>query len=191
VATTVGVVYCLLVLAYKFLLRPRRISGFSTHGRLIVITGCDSGFGRMSAFHLSQLGYTVLAACYTAQGAKELLDSGRIAFTQQCDVTKQQDVDALAKYADKIIAEADASGSALKMWAVINNAGIAPTGFVDWISMKSIRSVMEVNYFAVVSMVQAFLPLLKTTKSSRIVNISSAAGWAGFQGGAGYCGECF
>lgn len=50
---------------------------------------------------------------------------------------------------------------------VINNAGIGNSGSFDWIPLQTIRKVMEVNFFGVVAVTKAFLPLLKKTKNSR------------------------
>ncbi len=41
-------------------------------GRWVVITGCDTGFGRLLAERLHSEGYRVLAGCLTAAGVKEL-----------------------------------------------------------------------------------------------------------------------
>lgn len=62
------------------------------------------------------------------------------------------------------------------LWAVVNNAGIAVVGCIDWMSMDIISKMMNVNYLGMVSITKAFLPLLKQTKYSRIINISSMAG---------------
>jgi NADP-dependent 3-hydroxy acid dehydrogenase YdfG len=43
-----------------------------------------------------------------------------------------------------------------RLWAVVNNAGIAPMGFVDWISMRSIQQAMDVNYFGLVRVVKVW-----------------------------------
>ncbi len=61
----------LVIVANVFLLLVRYVfySGktrdFKTKNKLVVITGCDSGFGELSAHHLTKLGYKVMAACYT------------------------------------------------------------------------------------------------------------------------------
>jgi NAD(P)-dependent dehydrogenase (short-subunit alcohol dehydrogenase family) len=65
-----------------------------------------------------------------------------------------------------------------KLYCVVNNAGIAPIGFTDWMSMDAFRKAMEVNYFACIGVVKELLPYLKQNKGSRIINLSSMAGKA-------------
>lgn len=74
------------------------------------------------------------------------------------------------------------------MWAVVNNAGIAPMGYMDWLSMEAIRKVMDVNYFGAISVIKAMLPQLKRVKGSRIINISSVAGYSTGPGLGAYSG---
>jgi NAD(P)-dependent dehydrogenase (short-subunit alcohol dehydrogenase family) len=62
------------------------------------------------------------------------------------------------------------------LWAVVNNAGIAIGGPLDWIGLDVYRRVMEVNFFGHVLVTKTFLPLLKQQKHSRVVNLSSIAG---------------
>ena len=62
------------------------------------------------------------------------------------------------------------------MWAVVNNAGIA--GVVapgEWLKSEDFRQVMEINFFGVVFVTKAFLPLLRKEKG-RVVNMSSLCG---------------
>ena len=96
----------------------------------------------------------VVAGCLTEDGANRL--KGTVAETVLCDVTKQEDVNKLAA-----ATEALANKSNGKVWAVVNNAGIGHGGAYDWVTMDIVRRVMEVNYFAVVMVTKAMLPLLK------------------------------
>ena len=52
-------------------------------GKVVVITGCDTGFGRMLAERLSGQGFSVVAGCLTTDGQRELLklftDQGTVA----------------------------------------------------------------------------------------------------------------
>jgi NAD(P)-dependent dehydrogenase (short-subunit alcohol dehydrogenase family) len=51
----------------------------------------------------------------------------------------------------------------------VNNAGIGNGGAIDWLSMETLRKVMEVNFFGVVAVTKAMLPLLKCNPGSRYV----------------------
>ena len=60
---------------------------------------------------------------------------------------------------------------------LVNNAGIAIAGLVDWIPIDDMKKVFEVNYWGAVRVTKALLPLLKKSRDGRIVNITSMAGW--------------
>jgi NAD(P)-dependent dehydrogenase (short-subunit alcohol dehydrogenase family) len=139
---------------------------------IVVITGCDSGFGASTSIELTARGYRVVSGCLTQAGADAL--SGKVSLAMVCDVTKDVDVNKLAVATAKLAAEED-----LRLWAVVNNAGVAPLGYVDWMSMDYFQKAMDVNYFGLVRTTKALLPLLKKTKNSRIINISSVAGLGG------------
>ena len=131
---------------------------------LVVITGCDSGFGQSTSRLLSEKGYKVIACCLTEEGCTK----NDFAYKQiKCDVTKPEDILKVVKAVDS---------SPLKLWALVNNAGIAPIGFIDWLPIDSFRAAMEVNYFGLVQMTKSMLPFLKANKGSRVINISSMAG---------------
>ena len=150
----------------------------------IIITGCDSGFGKLSALLLSEKGFQVIVTCMTEAGAKDL--EGKVALVVMCDVTKQKDIDALMVKVSELL-----KSRSCRLWAVVNNAGIAPMAFLDWASIESYRRVMDVNYFGVISMIKATLPLLKRTENSRIINLSSMAGFSAVPGMGAYSGESF
>jgi NAD(P)-dependent dehydrogenase (short-subunit alcohol dehydrogenase family) len=81
-----------------------------------------------------------------------------------CDVTKETDLQQLAQEVEDISEQTNS-----KLWAVINNAGIADGGALDWTEVKIWKKVMEVNFFAVVGMIRTMLPFLKRTPGSRYV----------------------
>ena len=66
--------------------------------------------------------------------------------------------------------------------ALVNNAGIsAGWGPPSEDTIKSVRTIYEVNVFGAIRATHAFLPLLKASKAPRIVMISSTLGslaWA-------------
>ena len=50
------------------------------------------------------------------------------------------------------------------LWAVVNNAGIATFGPLEWGSIDTYRQLFEVNVFGTVRVTRVFLPLIKASK---------------------------
>jgi NAD(P)-dependent dehydrogenase (short-subunit alcohol dehydrogenase family) len=138
--------------------------------RWVLITGCDSGFGYLAAKQLLDRGFGVIALCLTEQGCQDVSKgkppSAHLQ-TIQCDVSRSDDLERLkaelVKYGDG------------KLWAVVNNAGIAIPGNADFLTLDDFRRVMEVNFFASVAITKFCIPLLKQSRG-RIINISSTCG---------------
>jgi NAD(P)-dependent dehydrogenase (short-subunit alcohol dehydrogenase family) len=167
----------------------RKIKIEDPENHLILITGCDSGFGLLTAQKCLKLRYYVVALCLTDKGVKDLEEYTKNNGFNRClvikaDVTKEDHIKHAAQKVEKTLN----SDKKLKLWAVVNNAGIAPSGFLDWLSMDAYRKTMEVNFFGVVMVTKGFLQLLKRCKYSRIINVSSMAGHGGFPHGSAYCG---
>ncbi len=165
-----------------------RITISDPQNHIILITGCDSGFGLMTVYRLLQQGYFVVALCLTEQGVSELQEYTKTngvadrCVVLRCDVTKEEDVKKVYEKVEGLLT----THKSLKLWALVNNAGIAPSGFVDWLGMEYFRTTMEVNFFAIVGLTKLFLPFLKKSKNSRIINICSMAGFVGGPNGAPY-----
>jgi len=135
----------------------------------VFISGCDSGFGKLSALQLSRRGCTVLAGCLTQPGIKNLLAEklpNLIPF--ELDITSQESIENAVTLIKKHCAD-------YPLWAIINNAGIAPLGLIDLITLEDFRKVLEVNFFGHVSITQKLIPLLKKS-NGRVVNTSSVVG---------------
>jgi NAD(P)-dependent dehydrogenase (short-subunit alcohol dehydrogenase family) len=147
-----------------------KLRNFKCSEHVVLITGCDSGFGNMMALQFSKLGYFVVACCYSKASATALED--KVGLSLKVDVTNQTDIDAAYSKVEALLK----TRPDLKFFALINNAGIAPAGCVDWLQLDAFRSAMEVNYFGLIMVTKSFLPLLKRTKGSRIINLSSVAG---------------
>ena len=62
-------------------------------GKYVLITGCDSGFGRETAIRLDKMGACVLATCLTKEGEQSLksVTSDKLK-TFQMDVTNSQQI---------------------------------------------------------------------------------------------------
>lgn len=76
--------------------RGHFVHGF--HEKYVLLTGCDSGFGKVTALELDRLGFNVFATCLTKEGQEELnaVCSERLK-TIHLDVTDSQEIrDALS-----------------------------------------------------------------------------------------------
>jgi len=73
----------------------------------------------------------------------------------------------------------------------VNNAGVALAGSFEDVSIDEIEWLFQINFWAVVRMMKAFLPLLKQQKEAQIVNIASVFGLVGSPNEAPYCASKF
>jgi NAD(P)-dependent dehydrogenase (short-subunit alcohol dehydrogenase family) len=63
----------------------------------------------------------------------------------------------------------------LALWAVVNNAGIATFGEMEWMTSDMTEKIFNVNIFGPIAITKAFLPLLRISRG-RVIIVSSLAG---------------
>lgn len=142
--------------------------------KTVFISGCDSGFGEAVAIKLYELGFNVIAGCLTEKGIQNLKNTTSSKGSSgglhpiKIDITNSEDINNLIKFA-----ESKCSKDGL--FALVNNAGIANEGPIEWTPVATFRRVMEVNYLGHVAVTKALLPLIRKGKG-RVINISSLAG---------------
>jgi NAD(P)-dependent dehydrogenase (short-subunit alcohol dehydrogenase family) len=141
---------------------------------IALITGANKGIGLETARQLGKKGISVLiAARDEARGLaavevlrKEDIDAKWIAL----EVT---DAASIRRAADQVAAEFG------HLDILVNNAGYldyATEGVASTVSIDTLRKTFEINYFGMVAVTQAFLPLLRNSKAARIVNLTSILG---------------
>jgi short-subunit dehydrogenase len=59
---------------------------------------------------------------------------------------------------------------------LVNNAGVAVGGTFEQVSAEDFEWLFEINFWGVVRMTRAFLPLLRASEDARVVNLSSVYG---------------
>ncbi|KAH7700069.1 D-beta-hydroxybutyrate dehydrogenase, partial [Aphelenchoides avenae] len=134
-----------------------KISGLS--GKCVLITGCDTGFGRLAVEKCLNEGMIVFAACLHEKSVNELSDKaaaigGRtVAFTM--DVRSDESVQAARDLVESRLARHQG------LHAIINNAGIARLGHDDWLPVDDYKENLDVDVLGAVRVVHAFLPLVK------------------------------
>ena len=139
--------------------------------KIVLITGCSSGFGYLSAIHLAEKGYQVIATMRD-MGKRTNLDNEikkrELPITIcQMDVTDPNSIKCC-------ISDIKLEYGYLDV--LVNNAGYGIGGFFEDLSDREYRDQMETNFFGVLNMVRATLPLLRKSIDARIINISSVAG---------------
>ncbi|XP_040896814.1 corticosteroid 11-beta-dehydrogenase isozyme 2 [Toxotes jaculatrix] len=142
------------------------------HGKAVLITGCDSGFGKATAKRLDALGFEVFATVLdlSGDGARELQRTCSPNLTLlQVDITQPQQV-------QQALLDTKAKLGLKGLWGLVNNAGVCVNfGDAELSLMSNFRGCMEVNFFGTLTVTKSFLPLLRQAKG-RIVTISSPAG---------------
>jgi NAD(P)-dependent dehydrogenase (short-subunit alcohol dehydrogenase family) len=137
--------------------------------RAVVITGASSGIGRACAMRMDAIGWRVFAGVRTADDAASLrTDASDRLEPLLLDVTDAGSVQRARTEVEKELGGAGLSG-------LVNNAGIAYGGPVEFLELDELRRVFEVNFFGAVAMIQAFLPALRAVRG-RVVNVSSNSG---------------
>lgn len=134
----------------------------------VVITGVSTGIGYFAAKKFINEGYTVYGSVRKPEDADRLTkEFGPMYRPMLFDVT---DHDAIQAAADSVGQELSDQGIS----ALINNSGIAISGPVEQVDIKAYRYQFEVNYFGLIAVTKAFLPLLRQSKTpAKIINISS------------------
>jgi NAD(P)-dependent dehydrogenase (short-subunit alcohol dehydrogenase family) len=138
----------------------------ATPTEAIVVTGASTGIGAAAAAELARLGYVVFA------GVRSDADASAVRALHENVRALRLDVTAAAEVAAAADAVA-ASGFALR--GLVNNAGIAVAGPLEYLPLDELRRQFEVNLFGAVAVTQAFLPLLRPARG-RLVFVGSVSG---------------
>lgn len=151
-------------------------------GKVVVITGASSGFGKITAEHLSKLGTTVVLAARRAERiealAKEIRKNGGAALAVTTDVTDMSQVQKLVDLAVETYGKID---------VMINNAGLMQQSPLEAGKVDEWDNMIDINIKGVLYGIAAVLPQMKKQKSGHIINVSSVAGHKVIPGGTVYC----
>jgi NAD(P)-dependent dehydrogenase (short-subunit alcohol dehydrogenase family) len=142
-------------------------------GQVAVVTGAASGIGLALAKRFAGLGLSVVMADVEANAlaaaATDVEALGAAVLTQVCDVSKHEQVSAVA---DATIERFGA------VHVVCNNAGVGSRGLpISELPLVDFEWVVGVNLMGVVHGINAFLPHLLTQDEGHIVNTASVSGF--------------
>jgi NAD(P)-dependent dehydrogenase (short-subunit alcohol dehydrogenase family) len=136
------------------------------------VTGASTGIGRATALHLDALGFNVHAGVRKQADGLDLESAAGGPLTHVIlDITGP---DQIADAAERIGAAAPDG-----VWGLVNNAGIAVAGPLEYLPMEDFRWQIEVNLTGHVAVTQALMPHLRKARG-RIVNVTSIGGLIAF-----------
>ena len=154
----------------------------SLQGRTALITGAGSGIGRAIAVSLARRGCHLILADVNEAGldqtAAEVSPSVTVA-RHRLDVS---DTTAVAAFPERIGGDLD---------LLVNNAGVALGGAFEQVSAADFEWLIGINFFGVVRMTRALLPLLRRSPDPHIVNLSSIFGIVAPPGQTAYVASKF
>ena len=137
----------------------------------VLVTGASSGIGEACALHLDRLGWRVFAGVRKTADGERLQEQagsrGRLT-PVRLDVTDEAQVEeALASIGEQVGSDGLAG--------LVNNAGVAQGGPLEFLPLSTWREQLDVNVFGQIAVTKAALPLLRKA-TGRIVFIGSIAG---------------
>ncbi len=136
-----------------------------------MVTGASTGIGEACALRLDKLGFRLFAGVRKEADGESLKGKASERLTPVfIDVTDEASIASAADTVAKAVGDAGLAG-------LVNNAGIAVPGPLEFLPLEDLRRQLEVNFIGQIAVTQAFLPLLRKRKG-RIVNIGSIAGRA-------------
>ncbi|MFB8382317.1 SDR family NAD(P)-dependent oxidoreductase [Streptomyces rubiginosohelvolus] len=149
--------------------------------KTVLITGTSSGIGLATAVAAARSGWHVVATMRDTAKAGPLAaaadDAGVSLDLRVLDVTDPASVEACLSGLDRLD-------------ALVNNAGAGHVGTLEQESVDDVRAVMEVNFFGVLHVTRAALPLLRASKG-RLVTVTSVGGVVGQPFNEAYCASKF
>jgi NAD(P)-dependent dehydrogenase (short-subunit alcohol dehydrogenase family) len=138
-----------------------------------VVTGASHGIGLEVCRQLAALGYTVVLGSRDPRraelAAKELDPDGRRVAPAHIEVDNSVNIEHLAQWIGERYGRVD---------AIVNNASTAPDlwGIAGTTDLSPVAEALDVNLFGAWRVIQALLPLLRSSPRPRIVNVSGEGG---------------
>jgi NAD(P)-dependent dehydrogenase (short-subunit alcohol dehydrogenase family) len=138
-----------------------------------VVTGASRGIGFEVCRQLAALGYAVVLGSRDQRqaelAAKELDADGERITPAHIEVDNSVNIDQLAEWIRDRYGRVD---------AIVNNAATSPDqwALAGTTDLSPVAEALDVNLFGAWRLIQALLPLLRSSPRPRVVNVSSESG---------------
>lgn len=136
--------------------------------KIILITGASRGFGKLWAKALLERGDKVAATARNIEDLNDLTQAyGDAVFPIKLDVNDREAVFAAVNKVSTHFGRID---------VLINNAGFGLFGAIEETTEQQARAQMETNFFGLLWVTQAVIPLMRAQQSGHIIQVSSFLG---------------
>jgi NAD(P)-dependent dehydrogenase (short-subunit alcohol dehydrogenase family) len=158
-------------------------SAMKLENRTAVVTGAASGIGRAIAVSLARRGCNLALADVNDTGLSETARMAQSAQTHPASASSPTNALRITQH-HLDVADRDAVSAfpqAVRyahpgVDILVNNAGVAVGGNFEAVSEEDFEWLFEINFWGVVRMTRAFLPVLQKSDDARLVNLSSIYG---------------
>ena len=146
-----------------------------TRPRVALVTGCSSGFGRLTAVELARTGFRTFATMRETAGpnvgAVEALEA--LAARENLPLTVL-DVD--VRDGESVARSVETAEAAGPLAVVVNNAGYILAGSIEIHGEEDVREQFDTNIFGYHRLIRAALPGMRARGSGLVVQVSSGLG---------------
>jgi NAD(P)-dependent dehydrogenase (short-subunit alcohol dehydrogenase family) len=152
-------------------------------GRVWIVTGGSSGFGREIAYAALSHGDRVVATARRRERLEDLVrEAPERVHALALDVTDPEEVRRAVEEVLERFGRVD---------VLVNNAGHGQVGAVEETTEEELRGIFDVHVFGPAALVRAVLPTMRRQGSGAIVQISSFGGQVAYPGFSAYCATKF
>lgn len=135
--------------------------------KTILITGCSSGIGYVTATVLKKRGHRVICSARQAKDVTRLLDEGFECL--KLDLADSHSIQSAVADLIKL------TGG--KIDALFNNGAFGQPGAVEDLSREAMRNQFETNFFGTHELTNCIIPLMRAQGHGRIIYNSSVLGF--------------
>jgi NAD(P)-dependent dehydrogenase (short-subunit alcohol dehydrogenase family) len=159
--------------------------------QVVLVTGASSGFGRLIAETLARNSFRAFATMRNVSGRnaaaareiQELAERESLPLdVLELDVTEDRSA---------VRAVSDVMALAGRIDVLVNNAGHGIMDLAETVTLEQAQRQFETNFFGVLRMNRAVLPVMKRQGSGLLLHVSSGAGRLAIPGMGLYCASKF
>jgi NAD(P)-dependent dehydrogenase (short-subunit alcohol dehydrogenase family) len=154
-----------------------------TDRKVWLITGSSAGLGRHLAEAVLAKGDLLVATARNPARLASLRSAyGDRVASFELDVTDPAAAHSAVQHALEVFGRID---------VLVNNAGYADIAPFEQMPDADFQAVVDTNFYGVVNLSRAVVPVMRAKRSGLIINISSSAGRVGHPGSTAYCAAKF